>query len=66
METRKDQEDLKKRRETPIIDGDARPDQPVGDEPKRDPNVTAIKDEEKTTTNRVDTDSQDDFRDAKL
>ena len=51
---------------TPIIDGDARPDLPLHNDKKKDPKITSIKEKERTTQSRADTDSQDDFRDAKL
>jgi hypothetical protein len=62
MTTREKDEQRKK--QTPIIDGDARPDTPQHDE-LREKQITSIKDDKKTTKNRVDTNSLEDFRDAK-
>ncbi len=66
METR-DQEhhEKKKARETPIIDGDARPDINLNPENHSEEEKAAQKDRGKTTKNRVDTNSLEDFRDAK-
>ena len=62
MATREKDEQRKK--QTPIIDGDARPDSPEHNNPKEE-TITSIKDDKKTTKNRVDTNSLEDFRDAK-
>jgi len=58
----KDKEELEK--QTPIIDGDARPDIDLNPEEGKK-NIASVNDKGKTTRNRVDTNSMDDFKDAK-
>ena len=54
------------KKQTPIIDGDARPDLNLNPEDeKKNPEVTAIKDSDKTTFNRQDSNSLEDFKDSK-
>jgi hypothetical protein len=55
----------KQARETPIIDGDARPDINLNPEEKPKPDVKRVKDSGKTTQNRVDKNNLEDFRDAR-
>jgi len=59
---RQDDKLQKKTAPDPIIDGDARPDMPLtpGNE-----SGTRIEKKSKTTENRVDRDSREDFKDAK-
>ena len=52
--------------QSPIIDGDARPDLPVNDdEAKKNIGVKDTRREKRTTPNRVDHNSFEDFRDVK-
>jgi hypothetical protein len=62
MKQRKNEE--KKQQPDPIIDGDARPDMPLTPEDKNFPDKDNKKG--KTTINRVDNDTREDFKDAKL
>jgi hypothetical protein len=59
----KNRENEKKQKPTPIVDGDARPDMPLtpGNEKK-----SGIEKKTKTTVNRADKDSREDFKDAKM
>lgn len=54
-----------KKRQTPIIDGDARPDIDLNPEDKVSDEAGKENDGGKTTKNRVDVNSLEDFRDAK-
>ncbi len=66
MENRnQEHHDKERERQTPIIDGDARPD--INLDPKSEPEKEKVaqKDGGKTTKNRADTNSLEDFRDAK-
>ncbi|HLT74324.1 MAG TPA: hypothetical protein VKZ68_04540 [Ohtaekwangia sp.] len=66
MENRdKEHHDKQRERQTPIIDGDARPDINLNPEDTPEKEKAAQKDKGKTTKNRVDTNSLEDFRDAK-
>lgn len=67
METRDNDKKKGNAQRTPIIDGDARPDMNLHPEDKKRErsDIASIKDEKKTTKNRVDTNSLEDFRDAK-
>lgn len=60
------QKPVKREDITPIIDGDARPDINLnpGDEERNHPIPTPADKKKKTTKNRVDTNSLEDFRDA--
>lgn len=52
--------------ETPIIDGDARPDMPVDPESKKEKNKQGSAEKEKFTTERMsDMNSLEDYKDAK-
>jgi hypothetical protein len=66
----KDDDTRKKEKQTPIIDGDARPDLNIhGDErggSKDHPIEIPGKKKEVTTKNRNDTNSLEDYKDAKL
>lgn len=54
------------KKQTPIIDGDTRPDINLNPEDERkNPKVTAIKDSDKTTFNRQDSNTLEDFKDSK-
>jgi hypothetical protein len=66
METRENEDQKKiRKQQTPIIDGDARPDINLNPEdPANDPEGMRT-DRSKTTKNRNDTNSLEDFRDAK-
>ncbi|GEM_PF-4371691 len=57
------EKDLRPR--TPIIDGDARPDIDLNPEDNLNDEAARNKDRGKTTKNRADTNSLEDFRDAK-
>lgn len=62
-----DKEETRKKQQqrTPIIDGDARPDIELNPEEKRDhPIPVPGEKDKKTTKNRVDNNSLEDFRDA--
>ncbi len=65
METRDQDRTEEKKRDTPIIDGDARPDINLNPESDSEKEKAAQKDRGKTTKNRADTNSLEDFRDAK-
>jgi hypothetical protein len=66
METRENEEQRKEReRRTPIIDGDARPDINLNPEEFEGDEEAKLNDRAKTTKNRVDKNSLEDFRDAK-
>lgn len=62
METR--EKDNEKPR-TPIIDGDARPDININPEDVSEKDASSPENKTKTTKNRVDRNSLEDFRDAK-
>ena len=66
----KENEEIRKRRETPIIDGDARPDMNIhGDDEQRDHPIETPHDRDKkglTTKNRNDKNSLEDYKDAKM
>jgi hypothetical protein len=65
-EKRKQEQEQEKEQQTPIIDGDARPDIDLNPgEPGSDEYARRRTDKGKTTKNRVDTNSLEDFRDAK-
>jgi hypothetical protein len=65
-EERPSKEDREKRAETPIIDGDARPDIDLHPEDKlKDHPIPTPKDNEKFTKNRVDVNSLEDYKDSK-
>ena len=55
----------KKEPRTPIIDGDARPDININPEDASKKESNLKEDKSKTTKNRVDRNSLEDFRDAK-
>ena len=56
----------KEKKETPIIDGDARPDVPVDPRMKKDKTTRGKKDTQKFETERVsDINSLEDYKDAK-
>jgi hypothetical protein len=57
--------DRNKQPRTPIIDGDARPDIDLNPEEPTNDEAARKNDKGKTTKNRVDTNSLEDFRDAK-
>jgi hypothetical protein len=66
METRdSENKDKNKQPRTPIIDGDARPDIDLNPEDAVNDEAARKSDRGKTTKNRVDTNSLEDFRDAK-
>jgi hypothetical protein len=54
-----------KEKQTPIIDGDARPDIDLDPEKKPKQDIIQVKEKGKTTQNRADRNSLEDFRDAK-
>jgi hypothetical protein len=66
METRdKDFEKKKKEQHTPIIDGDARPDMNINPEDNKDHPIETPTDKKlKTTKNRNDSNSIEDYKDA--
>lgn len=55
----------KQTRETPIIDGDARPDININPEDKPKRGIKRVKDSARTTQNRADRNNLEDFRDAR-
>ena len=66
MNTPEDKKNKNKQPRTPIIDGDARPDIDLNPEDNTTNDEAAEQnDRGKTTKNRVDTNSLEDFRDAK-
>ena len=60
-----DDKEKNKQPRTPIIDGDARPDIDLNPEDTASDEAAKKNDRGKTTKNRVDTNSLEDFRDAK-
>jgi hypothetical protein len=54
-----------KEKQAPIIDGDARPDINLNPEDKPKKGIKQVKDKGKTTQNRADRNSLEDFRDGK-
>lgn len=65
MDTRANDDKEKRQRQTPIIDGDARPDIDLNPEDNVSDEAGKENDGGKTTKNRVDVNSLEDFRDAK-
>ncbi len=65
MDTRENDDRKKRQRQTPIIDGDARPDIDLNPEEAASDEAGKEHNGGKTTKNRVDTNSLEDFRDAK-
>ena len=65
MEKDKTESEKERAKQTPIIDGDARPDIDLNPEDKPKDNIIPIPDKGKTTPNRNDANSLEDYKDER-